>query len=285
MAQELTPEIDAAVLESIKARVEQERLRQIAQAKGAATARGLGGSSFQAVQEGMANQGASRSLADSMATMALERAKLQREERLIGEERSSSQAFQSSESALGRSFSSKEAELARKFQAQQALVQRDFEANQNRKQRRSDMVGAGLGAAGSGLGIFLCFTPDTPIEMADGSKKAIKDILLGDQTRGGKVFSVRYAEAPDEMFSYLGVKTTGVHAVNENGKWIRVKDSRLASPVEVDSKIVLDLGTTDHRIWINGIEFADDFETDKFFDFYDKPSLDLLNTQKVLING
>lgn len=284
-APELTPELNQAVLDALKARIEEERLRQLAEAKGAATARGLGGSSYQAVREGMANRGASMSLADAYANMALEKAKLQREERLIKE----GQTFQSSEALAARKFTAKQARLDRAFQAEQAALGRAWEGSQASRDRRASIIGAGLGAAGTGLGVAfgMCFGPDSPVDMADGSKKAIKDIILGDKTKGGEVVSVRYAIAPPKMFSYLGVVVTGIHAVNENGKWIRVQDSRLAEPLDNPTNAVFDLVTTSHRIWINGIEFADDFETDHFFEIYDRPSLNLLNKmeQAKAING
>jgi hypothetical protein len=35
-----------------------------------------------------------------------------------------------------------------------------------------------------------CFDPSTPIQMADGSTKEIKNIQLGDDTKGGEVTGV-----------------------------------------------------------------------------------------------
>ncbi len=286
-AQEFTPELNEEVLNAIKARIEETRLQQIGAAKGSATAAGLStGSSYQAVREGAADRGASMGLADAYANMALEKAKLQREERLIQE----GQTFQVGQSEAERKFTAEQNVLGREFQAQQGQIDRD-NANANaRRDRRAGIISSGLGAAGGGLGMAfgLCFAPDTPVEMADGTTKPIKDIVLGDETRGGTVASVRYALAPDEMFSYLGVITTGVHAVNENGKWIRVGDSRLALPVQKPSNLVFDLGTTKHRIWIKGVEFADDFETNNFFEIYDRPSIEQLNIEervKGKING
>ena len=55
----------------------------------------------------------------------------------------------------------------------------------------------------------------------------------------------------------------GAHAVKEDGKWIRVKESPLASSLPDGGKIRT-LGTTTHRLFINGVEFADELETDDF---------------------
>jgi hypothetical protein len=283
-APEFTPELNEAVLESIRARIEQTRLQQMSEAKGAATARGLAGSSYQAVREGMANRSASMSLADAYANIAMEKAKMQREERLIKE----GQTFQSGESLAERKFTAEQGLLGREFQANESRLGREFQstqadiertnANANaRKDRRAAIISAGLGALGSGLGVAFCFPPNTPVEMADGSRKSIKDLVLGDETKGGKVISVRFANGPDEIYSYKGVLVTGNHAVLEDGKWLRVKDSRLSECKAHDKGLVCSIATVSHRIYVGGVEFADEFETDYGTQISDADSLDLLN--------
>ena len=44
-----------------------------------------------------------------------------------------------------------------------------------------------------------CFDPNTLVQMANGSKKKIKDIQLGDQTKGGEVTGVFQFKASDEI--------------------------------------------------------------------------------------
>jgi hypothetical protein len=100
-----------------------------------------------------------------------------------------------------------------------------------------------------------CFDPDTFIQMADGSEKKIKDIKLGDNTRGGGVTGVFQFKAADEIYNYKGVTVAGSHFVKENGEFIMVKDS--PSAIEIDKiPIVFSLDTTGRRIFINDIEFA-----------------------------
>ena len=101
-----------------------------------------------------------------------------------------------------------------------------------------------------------CFDPNTLVQMADGSEKKIKEIQLGDQTKGGEVTGVFQFKASDEIHDYKGVTVAGSHYVKEDGKFIMVKDSPLS--VKIDKiPVVYSLDTTGRRIFINDIEFAD----------------------------
>jgi len=115
------------------------------------------------------------------------------------------------------------------------------------------------GAASMGSGYNegnFCFDPSTPIQMTDGSEKKIKDIQLGDDTKGGEVTGVFQFKATDEIHDYKGVTVAGSHFVKEDGKFIMVKDSPLA--VKIDKiPVVYSLDTTGRRIFIKDIEFAD----------------------------
>ncbi len=101
-----------------------------------------------------------------------------------------------------------------------------------------------------------CFDPSTLIQMADGSTKEIKNIQLGDDTKGGEVTGVFQFKATDEIHNYKGVTVAGSHYVKEDGRFIMVKDSPLS--VKIDKiPVVYSLDTTGRRIFINDIEFAD----------------------------
>jgi len=101
-----------------------------------------------------------------------------------------------------------------------------------------------------------CFDPSTPIQMADGSTKEIKNIQLGDATKGGEVTGVFQFKASDEIHDYKGVTVAGSHYVKEDGKFIMVKDSPLS--VKIDKiPVVYSLDTSGRRIFIKDIEFAD----------------------------
>lgn len=122
-----------------------------------------------------------------------------------------------------------------------------------------------------------CFAGHTPINMEGGEQKPIRDIKLGDRTTGGEVISVRHALVGDgTVFDYNGIMVTGMHAVHEDGQWIRVKDSPNAKPVE-NGLIVYSVATTNHRLFSGVHEFADEQESDHYEDLTIDESLDLLN--------
>ena len=92
--------------------------------------------------------------------------------------------------------------------------------------------------------------------MLDGTEKPIKNIKLGDKTKGGEVTGVFQFKASDEIHNYKGVTVAGSHYVKEDGKFIMVQDSPISFKID-KIPVVHSLDTTERRIWIKGIEFAD----------------------------
>lgn len=211
-----------------------------------------------------------------------------REERLGSQEFAAQQAeFNRLEAEKQRAFQAGQTDLARQFEAQQNELNRQFQTAfidrelaarrmESRRQARGELLGAGLSAAGLALGgpiggvigagltklgsKLFCFHPSTPIEMIDNNKVPIYAIQLGDLTRGGQVISIRHSLAYN-LYNYKEILVVGTHAVKENGKWIRVKDSLFSRPQFYYGE-VYNLVTTSHRIFVNNIEFSDDFETE-----------------------
>ena len=101
--------------------------------------------------------------------------------------------------------------------------------------------------------------------MADGTSKPIREIGLGEVLLdGGEVIGIYTARVDDSTpsFNYQGVTVTGSHAVFEDGMWVRVKDSRLAQPLDISPKYVYNLATKNHTIVAGATLFADYEETD-----------------------
>lgn len=380
MATEFTPELDAQVLEALKRKIKEQEAQQISDAQGMASARGLAGSTFEATRIGLANKASLGAQTDAMVNMALQRANMQREERLISERNQ----YDSLEAEKQRAYASGENEKARMFEQQQAEINRQFQQAQSEREGRDAMKAAGLegglglvgnlltrggglgglfggggaagaaGAAGGGVGLgglgmlglgglgyaanvgissglgqlagkglfksneartaarkgaqigslilpgvggiagaaiggsaksiakaakkIFCFDPNTMIEKENGEIVPISSLMLHDRLKdGGEVESIRVSVTPDgTMYFYEGVNVTGSHAVKEDGKWVRVKDSQAATPVP-GSGIVFSLVTSTHRLFINGIEFADEHETDDYEELSIDESLARLN--------
>ena len=113
----------------------------------------------------------------------------------------------------------------------------------------------GFGGLGDGAG-GACFEPNTLIQMDDGSEKKIKDVKLGDLTKGGKVTGVLQFEPIDDIHEYKDVIVAGSHFVKEGNEFIMVQDS--PESIKIDKiPVVYSLDTSNRRIFINDIEFAD----------------------------
>ena len=121
-----------------------------------------------------------------------------------------------------------------------------------------------------------CFIKGTLITMLDGTKKPVEQVDLGDNVAvGGKVFAVgRFLNT--ELYDYKGIKVSGSHMVNEDGTWMRVRDTKYGKSLGNDENTVYVFGSENRRILINDILFTDYFEIedqeqllkeeDKFFD-------------------
>ncbi len=124
-------------------------------------------------------------------------------------------------------------------------------------------AGAAVTAAVKTVSNIFCFHPDTLIVMESGYLLPIHKVAVGDLTKGGKVLATTRAIGQD-FYWYNGVVVTGKHAVKENGVWTRVESSKLGHRFKYLTEVVCSLVTEKHRIYANGIEFADQYETDLY---------------------
>ncbi len=103
--------------------------------------------------------------------------------------------------------------------------------------------------------------------MMEGSTKAVELVGIGDVTRGGVVTAAMQFMAQKRMFEYQGVVVSGCHAVRENGVWKRVEDADDAELID-DERLktinrVYVFDTTEHRIYVDDVTFADYSEVDE----------------------
>ena len=112
-----------------------------------------------------------------------------------------------------------------------------------------------------------CFPAGTPIDMGDGSTKPVELVGIGDLTRGGIVTATMQFMAQKQMFEYRGVTVSGCHAIRDKGVWKRVADVGDAKLLD-DERLrtinrVYVFDTTEHRIHVGGVTFADYSEVDE----------------------
>ena len=130
------------------------------------------------------------------------------------------------------------------------------------KKNKADLATGGVapGASGGGGGSGGCFLKGTLITMLDGTTKTVEQVDLGDKVAvGGKVFAVgRFLNT--ELYDYKGIKVSGSHMVNEDGVWVRVRDTKHGKSLGDDLNTVYVFGSENRRILINNILFTDYFE-------------------------
>ncbi len=127
-------------------------------------------------------------------------------------------------------------------------------------------------------GIF-CFAANTPVLMADGKYKYIQDLDLYNETAQGGIITVSGKAISEEMYDYRGTQVTGGHAVFEEGKWVRVKDSKHGKNLNITEPVTIyTVSNMEHVLLINDTIFADYSETDLGATISDTERLTMLNS-------
>ena len=104
------------------------------------------------------------------------------------------------------------------------------------KKRKQKAVNPNL-RAGAGDGPGGCFIKGTLVTMANGSKKPIEKVNLGDYVaEGGKVFATGKFLIND-LYNYKGIKVSGSHMVKEDNIWTRVEDSKYGKLISTDDVV------------------------------------------------
>ena len=115
-----------------------------------------------------------------------------------------------------------------------------------------------------------CFAGWMQVVMLDGSRRRIESLRPGDETKGGKVITVRVHElgtAVGRFYMYGETVVSGNHPVWEEGRWLLVRQSKPARPMvdgmadDEEGVVGYDLFTTNSTIHTSdGGIFADSSE-------------------------
>jgi hypothetical protein len=107
---------------------------------------------------------------------------------------------------------------------------------------------------------FSCFHPDTLVRKASGNLVPIREVKVGDILTGGSrvTATMRFTTDDVKLYNYKNVIVAGQHLVCEDGVWMYVKNSAhaLLYDLPYPSEIIC-LNTSNHHIWIGGIQFSD----------------------------
>lgn len=124
-------------------------------------------------------------------------------------------------------------------------------------------VGGPVGAViGGVLGAVFCFEQNTPVTMADGTVKLIKDIQIGDAVLLGGTVLGTGRTVVDELVSYKGLFMTPTHVLyheGEDGKNYWTTAGAVGEPVDITSgyPVVCPLITKAHLIVTGDVISAD----------------------------
>lgn len=111
--------------------------------------------------------------------------------------------------------------------------------------------------------LFFCYVAGTRIAMRDGGWKRVEDLRIGDDVElGGKVLARGEAVSP-EIYRYRDQMVSGTHAVFEDGRFVRVKDSPKARLSSSPPVIVYPVVTEKHLLLLEDHIAADFSETDE----------------------
>ena len=118
------------------------------------------------------------------------------------------------------------------------------------------------GTVGAVLKFFSCFDPTTEIDL-DNSTIKIKNIKVGDILKDNTEVTgvIKIRSNGVEMYNYKDIIVSGSHLINEDGKWLRIEDSRLSYKINYKKKYIYCLSTSTAKISIKNQIYADYIET------------------------
>jgi len=104
-----------------------------------------------------------------------------------------------------------------------------------------------------------CFDEHVELNLADGTKKTISQMALGDVLEDGNtvVSKMRLNASNVQMYNLYGIIVSGTHVVKYQGKWIKVAVHPDATKVPYAKPYIYCLNTSSKRLMINGVTFTD----------------------------
>lgn len=106
---------------------------------------------------------------------------------------------------------------------------------------------------------FLCFDPDTSVDLKNNTSVAMKNINVGDVLRGGETVKAVYTLSGKGVAMYLlnGITVSGYHKVVSSSGIVPVNKHPLAVKLDMELDTLTCLDTDTHRIKLQDQEFLD----------------------------
>lgn len=110
-----------------------------------------------------------------------------------------------------------------------------------------------------GIAKFFCFVPGSMVKLGNGSELEIEKLMPGDYLYdNNEVISChQFINNLENIYNYKGVIVSGNHLVNENNKWIKVKNSKYSKITINKYPHIYCLNTLNGKIEVGGIQFTD----------------------------
>lgn len=125
----------------------------------------------------------------------------------------------------------------------------------------SMLIAAGFGAAAGGFASVFCFSPITPVTLADGTTKLIREIQLGDVLAGGGVVEGMYTMTGTkaQMYRLGDAVVSGDHLVWDEAlsEWVYVRDHHRAVKVSEQYDVVYCPSVSNRCIPVGRLWFRD----------------------------
>lgn len=109
---------------------------------------------------------------------------------------------------------------------------------------------AAAGGAAIGAADAFCFVPETPVLLATGTSRAIAEVQVGDILQGGGTVTgiLRMDGSASPLYDLEGIRVSGSHLVNHQGKWQSVSEDPRSVPVQQKESVLYCLNTTNRLI-------------------------------------
>lgn len=104
-----------------------------------------------------------------------------------------------------------------------------------------------------------CFSPETEVQLKNGTTRQMKNLELGDVLINGSIVeaTMKIKNQSDPYYKIGDIHVTGSHYVKDGNVYKQVRNFSKAEPTDKVDKVVCCLVTNDHKIPVGNFTFWD----------------------------